>query len=79
MLPGIEPTGKPVEVPMVAIVSFRGPKIYHEHIYWDQASVLRQIGLLPDGLPVMGAEAAHKVVDATLPTNELMKGWSGRG
>ena len=77
MLPGIEPTGKPVEVPMVAVVSFRGPKIYHEHIYWDQASVLRQIGLLPDELPAMGVEAARKVVDETLPTNELLEGWSG--
>ena len=46
MLPGVAPTGKYVEIPLVAIVRFRGDKLYNEHIYWDQASVLVQIGLL---------------------------------
>jgi carboxymethylenebutenolidase len=64
MLPGIAPTNRPVEVPLVAIVRFRGDKLEHEHIYWDQASVLKQIGLLPDAsLPVFGAETARKVLD----------------
>ena len=64
MLPGIAPTHRRVEVPLVAIVRFRGDKLAHEHIYWDQASVLRQIGLLPDAsLPVCGAETARKVLD----------------
>ena len=64
MLPGVPPTGKYVEVPTVAIVCFRGDKLYHEHIYWDQASVLVQIGLLdPKGLPVAGRETADKVRD----------------
>jgi carboxymethylenebutenolidase len=64
MLPGIAPTNRRVEVPLVAIVKFRGDKLAHEHIYWDQASVLKQIGLL-DGqtLPVYGAETARKVAD----------------
>jgi len=58
MLPGIPPTGKAVEIPMVAVVHFRGGKLVHEHIYWDQASVLVQIGKLdPAGLPVAGAPA----------------------
>ena len=62
MLPGIPPTNRYVEVALVAIVRFRDGKIAHEHIYWDQASVLKQIGLLTDpGLPVSGAESAHKV------------------
>ena len=62
MLPGISPTNRYVEVALVAIVRFRDDKIAHEHIYWDQASVLKQIGLLPDrGLPVFGAESARKV------------------
>src|SRR5262250_2033880 len=47
MLPGIPPTHRRVEIALVAIVKFRGGKLAHEHIYWDQASVLRQIGLLP--------------------------------
>jgi carboxymethylenebutenolidase len=74
MLPGIPPTGKRVEIPLVAIVRFRGGKLAHEHIYWDQASVLVQIGLLdPAYLPVAGVETAHKVLDPRLPANELMK------
>ena len=74
MLPGIPPTGKRVEVPLVAIVRFRDGKLAHEHIYWDQASVLVQIGLLdPAQLPVVGVESAHKVLDPRLSANELMK------
>jgi carboxymethylenebutenolidase len=64
MLPGVPPTNRHVEVPLVAIVQFREGKLAHEHIYWDQASVLKQIGLLTDAaLPIFGAETARKVVD----------------
>jgi carboxymethylenebutenolidase len=74
MLPGIPPTGKRVEIPLVAIVRFREGKLAHEHIYWDQASVLVQIGLLDsDKLPVVGVESAKKVLDPSLPANELMR------
>jgi carboxymethylenebutenolidase len=74
MLPGIPPTGKRVEVPLVAIVRFRGDKLAHEHIYWDQASVLVQLGLLdPATVPVAGIETARKVLDNTLPSNALMQ------
>jgi carboxymethylenebutenolidase len=74
MLPGIRPTGKRVEVPLVAIVRFRDGKLAHEHIYWDQASVLVQIGLLdPAKLPVVGIDSAKKVLDPSLPANELMQ------
>jgi carboxymethylenebutenolidase len=67
MLPGVAPTNKHVEVPLVVIVKFRGGKLAHEHIYWDQASVLKQIGLLSDpALPVFGAETAQKVQQASL-------------
>jgi carboxymethylenebutenolidase len=76
MLPGLKPTGKYVEIPLVAIIKFRGDKLYNEHIYWDQASVLVQIGLLkPDGLPVAGVETARKLVDEQQPSNTLMKRW----
>jgi carboxymethylenebutenolidase len=75
MLPGVAPTGKRVEVPLVAIVRFRQGKLAHEHIYWDQASVLVQIGFVDAAnLPVAGVESARKVLDPTLPANELMKG-----
>jgi carboxymethylenebutenolidase len=77
MLPGVEPTGKYVEIPLVAIVNFRGDKLYHEHIYWDQASVLVQIGLIdPKLLPIAGVETARKVVDEKRPSNTLMKRWA---
>src|SRR6266550_3502624 len=73
MLPGIAPTGKRVEVPLVAIVRFREGKLAHEHIYWDQASVLVQIGLIEaDKLPVAGVESARKVLNPALPANALM-------
>jgi carboxymethylenebutenolidase len=72
MLPGIEPTGKPVEVPLVAIVKLRGDKLAHEHIYWDQASVLVQLGLLDSThLPVAGIESARKAQDPNLPPRKL--------
>jgi carboxymethylenebutenolidase len=75
MLPGVEPTGRSVQVPLVAIVQFVGDKIAHEHIYWDQASVLVQLGLLEaEGLPVAGVETARKVLDVSLPSNTLMGG-----
>jgi carboxymethylenebutenolidase len=74
MLPGVAPTGKYVEVPVVAIVCFRGDKLYHEHIYWDQASVLVQIGLIDRaGLPVVGIESAQKLLNEHLPSNHLMR------
>jgi carboxymethylenebutenolidase len=73
MLPGIAPTGKPVEIALVVVVHFRDGKLAHEHIYWDQASVLVQIGLLnPAHLPVAGRETARKVADPSLPANRLI-------
>ncbi|MBD8495043.1 dienelactone hydrolase family protein [Pseudomonas syringae] len=76
LLPGVPPTGRTVEIPMLGVVRFRGPKLCHEHIYWDQASVLVQIGLLdPHGLPVAGRVTADKLRDETLPSNTLMPNW----
>lgn len=65
---------KRVEVPLVAIVRFSGDKLMHEHTYWDQASVLVQLGLLdPNSMPVVGVESARKVLDPSLPSNELIR------
>ena len=76
MLPGIPPSGKQVELPVVVVASFRGDKLYNEHIYWDQASLLTQVGALePGDLPISGAVAAHKLEDMSLPSNELMPNW----
>jgi carboxymethylenebutenolidase len=77
MLPGVEPTGRAVEIPAIAVIRFEGDKLLHEHIYWDQASVLVQVGLLdPRGLPVAGAETARKVADKNRPSNALMAAWA---
>ena len=74
MLPGLAPTGKRVEIALVAIVRFRDGKLVHEHIYWDQASVLVQLGLLdPATLPVAGRETARKALDPRLPSNALIE------
>jgi len=74
MLPGIAPTGKRVECGLVVIVHFRGGKLASEHIYWDQASVLAQIGLIDTSrLPVAGAETAKKLADSSLPSNKLIE------
>lgn len=72
--PGILPTGKMVELTTLLIVKFRGDKVCHEHIYWDQGSALKQIGVLETGdLPIAGAEAARKVLDEHLPSNIFMQ------
>lgn len=73
MLPGIPPTGRHVRVPLVVIVHFRDGKLAHEHIYWDQASVLVQLGLIDsEKLPIAGVESAEKVLNPRLPANQLM-------
>ncbi len=64
MLPGVAPTGRKARVPTVVVMGFDGDKITHEHIYWDQATVLAQLGLLdPADLPVAGAEQADRLLD----------------
>jgi carboxymethylenebutenolidase len=76
ILPGVAPTGRFVEVPLLAVICFRGDKLYNEHIYWDQASVLVQVGLLDPALyPVTGREQAAKLVDPSLPSNTLNPRW----
>jgi carboxymethylenebutenolidase len=74
MLPGVAPTGCRVEIAVCSIVKMEGDRVAHEHIYWDQASVLVQIGLLePEELPVVGAEGARKILDRSVPVNGLLE------
>lgn len=75
ILPKIKPTHRKVEIPMVVVVQFEGNKIASERIYWDQASVLVQVGLIDrSNLPVTGVEQARKFEDPALPANELIHG-----
>ena len=75
ILPGLKPTGRKVAVPTVVIVGFdQDNKITHEHIYWDQATMLVQLGLLdPSALPVTGAEQTARLIDPELPSNTLIQ------
>ena len=75
LLPGVSPTGKHVRLAFCVVVGFDDGKVAHEHIYWDQASLLVQVGLLdPAGLPVTGAEQAANVLDPRArPLNELIR------
>ena len=73
LLPGIAPTGRKVTLAHVVVMGIVDGKVAYEHIYWDQASLLVQVGLLdPAKLPVVGAEQADKLRDPTLPSNELI-------
>jgi carboxymethylenebutenolidase len=73
MLPRIPPTGRRITIPFVVVVGFESGKVHHEHIYWDQASVLAQAGLLdPDGLPLTGSEQAESLLDQERPKNRLL-------
>ncbi len=64
MLPGVPPTGKRIEIPLVAIIRFLDGKVVREHIYWDQASVLAQVGLIDTkDLPIVGVESAKKMLE----------------
>jgi carboxymethylenebutenolidase len=76
LLPGIAPTGKYVEIPTVAVVEFRGDKLFNEHIYWDQATALKQVGVIDGtGLPIAGIECAKKLAGEPVPSNLMMPTW----
>jgi carboxymethylenebutenolidase len=72
-LPGVEPTGRAIELPHVAVIGFTDGLVASEHIYWDQASLLVQLGLLdPAGVPALGTEQARALTDEHQPLNELI-------
>jgi len=72
-LPGVAPTGKPVRLPVVVVAGFEDGKVAYERIYWDQASLLVQVGALdPSDLPVSGDEQAAKLLEPDRPCNELI-------
>lgn len=89
ILPGVPPTNKVVTIALVSIITLRGGKLEHEHVYWDQASVLQQIGAISaenvppalkskgcKKLPIVGSEGAQKVLDVDkVPSNEFIAKW----
>jgi carboxymethylenebutenolidase len=72
-LPGVPPSGRRVELPHVVIMGFEGDKVAYEHIYWDQASLLVQVGVLDAGdMPVIGADQGRALVDPSVPVNGII-------
>ena len=74
-LPGVAPTGKAVSRAGVMLVHFEGDRLAHEHIYWDQATTIFQLGLWdPGDLPVSGPEQADKMTSFnSVPSNQLVE------
>lgn len=64
LLPGLAPTNKKLKFPLIAVVRFKNRKIHHEHIWWDQATIFKQLGLIPDGFPAktFGSETADQLI-----------------
>ena len=63
MLPGVPPTGRRVEVGLVVIIQFENDKMASEHLYWDQASVLSQLGILDKVVAAAGIRSAEKLLE----------------
>jgi carboxymethylenebutenolidase len=70
-IPGIPPTGKKLRIPFTAVVNVRGDRLYHEHIAWDQLTVLFQLGLMPEYLPfpypVPGTKSGKRSLEYRVP------------
>lgn len=77
--PGIAPTGRKLVIPHVGVIAFEHGKIASEHIYWDQATVLLQLGVLEAGLPALGADQADRLLNADAPANVLTDGLGQAG
>ncbi|HWC37802.1 MAG TPA: nuclear transport factor 2 family protein [Acidimicrobiales bacterium] len=73
LIPGVAPTGQRVAVPHVAVIAFDGDKIASEHIYWDQASVLAQLGIIDLSLPILGGDQSARLLDANARANRLIE------
>lgn len=67
-----------MSVPFIVVVKFEGDKLKAERIYWDQATVLKQLGMLPDLPCVSGPEQAAKAANhEAMPSNQLITAANG--
>ena len=74
ILPNIAPTGKTIVMPLIVIVTVENNKVAEEHIYWDQAAVLKQIGWIKnEKWPVIGDEQGTRLLGKNIPFNKLLK------
>jgi len=76
-LPGVAPTSRKVVLAHVMVMGFdKAGRVAYEHIYWDQASLLVQVGLLdPKLLPVSGGEQARRLLNPSQPANKMIARW----
>ncbi|KAF9008825.1 hypothetical protein BDQ17DRAFT_1349009 [Cyathus striatus] len=87
LLPGVPPTGQKLSIPMMAVVNIRGDRLYNEHIWWDQGTTLRQVGILPEHvpypaesmnttlrLPIAGKECANMLNNESSEESNVMFG-----
>ncbi|KAJ7762802.1 NTF2-like protein [Mycena maculata] len=82
LLPGVPPTGKKFALPMLGVINIRGDRLYHEHIWWDQATACMQVGIIPTHvpfggktlrLPIAGVESATLLRDErSVPPNKML-------
>lgn len=63
MLPGLPPTNRRVELVLVSIIQFANGKVANEHLYWDQATVLFQLGILDAPVAAAGMGSAAKLIE----------------
>jgi len=62
MLPGLRATGRKAEFAFVGIIQFQAGKVANEHLYWDQATVLSQLGVLDHPAAAAGAGSAARLL-----------------
>ena len=65
MLPGLEPTGRRVEFVLVGIVGLQNDRVAYEHLYWDQGTVLSQLGVPSHPAAKSGIESASALLRLT--------------
>jgi carboxymethylenebutenolidase len=62
LLPGLRPTHRRAEFALAAIVEFDAGKVAHEHLYWDQATLLSQMGVLDHPIAAAGVGSAAQLL-----------------
>ena len=63
MLPGVPATGRKVEFAFVGVIQFQADKVANERLYWDQATVLSQLGILNHPAAAAGVGSAARLLN----------------
>jgi carboxymethylenebutenolidase len=65
MLPGLPATGRRVEFALVGVIQFAAGRVAGERLYWDQATLLSQLGALDHPAAVAGVGSAAQLLKLT--------------